>query len=94
MENEGVELGLDDPAVMTDAFGGDMRARVEYFYSQFHEAKKKMKSKLPQTFENLKPEDRPRIRQAIIEFLTSIKQQNQDFLKLCVDKYAERIHAE
>jgi hypothetical protein len=93
MENEGVELGLDDPAVMTDAFGAEMKARVEYFYTQFHDAKQKMKSQLPQTFEGLKPDERPKIRGAIMEFLTAIKQQNEDFLKLCVDRYAERIHA-
>jgi len=93
MENEGIELGADDPAVMIDAFGQDKRARVERFYKDFYDAKTKMKSHFPQTFEGLKSDKRVEVQQAIIDFLSAIKQQNADFLRLCVDKYAERIHA-
>jgi hypothetical protein len=93
MENEGIELGADDPAVMIDAFGLDKRARVERFYKDFYDAKTKMKSHFPQTFEGLKSDKRVEVQQAIIDFLSAIKQQNADFLRLCVDKYAERIHA-
>jgi hypothetical protein len=92
MENEGIELGADDPAVMIAAFGLDKQARVERFYKEFYDAKTKMKSHFPQTFEGLKPDKRAEVQQAIVEFLTAIKQQNTEFLKLCVDKYAERIH--
>jgi hypothetical protein len=91
MENEGVELGVDDPAVLIGAFGLDKRARVERFYKDFQDAKAKMKSHFPQTFEGLTPDKRAEVRQAIIDFLTAIKEQNAEFLKLCVDKYAERI---
>jgi hypothetical protein len=93
MENEGVELGTDDPALLIDAFGFQNKARVESFYSEFYAAKKKMKSQFPQTFEELKPEMRPQVQKAIIDFLTTIKQQNAEFLKLCIDKYAEKIRA-
>ena len=93
MENEGTELGADDPDAMVNAFGFENKARVERFYSDFFAAKKLMKSQLPQSFEDLKPEARPRAQKAIVDFLTTIKQQNAEFLRLCVDRYAERVHA-
>jgi hypothetical protein len=93
MEHEGVELGADDMDAMVEAFGFENKARVQRFYSDWDVAKKKLKSQFPQNFENLKPEERPQIKQAIMEFLCSIKQQNEEFLKLCVDRYAERIDA-
>jgi hypothetical protein len=94
IENEGVELGADDLDAMVEAFGFQHKARVERFYSDFYEAKMKMKSRLPQTFNGLKPETRSAAQAAIVEFLTVVKQQNAEFLKLCVDKYAERVHAD
>jgi hypothetical protein len=94
MEHEGVELGADDMDAMVEAFGFENKARVQRFYSDWDVAKKKLKGQFPQSFEDLKPEERPRVKQAIMEFLNSIKQQNEEFLKLCVDRYAERIHAE
>jgi len=91
MENEGVELGADDPDVLVSAFGYDCKARVERFYSDFYAAKKLMKSQFPPTFEELKPEARPRVQKAIVDFLTAIKEQNAEFLQLCIEKYAERV---
>src|SRR5581483_12385855 len=91
MEHEGIELGADDMDAMVEAFGYENKARVQRFYSDWDVAKNKLKSQLPQSFENLKADERPRVRTAIIDFLTAIKQQNAEFLKLCVDKYAERI---
>jgi hypothetical protein len=93
MEHEGVELGADDMDAMVEAFGFENKARVQRFYSDWEVAKKKLKSEFPQSFENLKPEERRRTKQAIMEFLGAIKQQNEEFLKLCVDRYAERMHA-
>jgi hypothetical protein len=46
---------------------------------------------LPKTFEGLTPEARTQAQNAIIKFLTAIKQQNAEFLKLCIDKYAEKM---
>ena len=51
-----------------------------------------MKSQFPQSLDELKAEARPQVQKAIVDFLTAIKEQNAEFLKLCVDKYAERIH--
>jgi len=93
MENEGVELGADDPNAMIDAFGPDKRARVERFYKEFYDAKTKMKGHFPETFEGLQPDKRAEVQTAIVEFLSTIRQQNTDFLKLCIEKYAERIDA-
>jgi len=91
MEHEGVELGADDMSAMVDAFGYDNRARVERFYTDWAVAKKELDSQLPQTFEGLTPEARTQTQNAIIKFLTAIKQQNAEFLKLCIDKYAEKM---
>jgi hypothetical protein len=92
MEHEGVELGADDMGAMVDAFGHDNRALVESFYSDWDAAKKELDRQLPQTFEGLTPEARTQTQTAIINFLTKIKAQNADFLKLCIDKYAEKMH--
>jgi hypothetical protein len=93
MEHEGIELGADDMDAMVEAFGFENKARVQRFYSDWGEAKQKLKSELPQTFEGLTADKRAQVQKAIIEFLTAIKQQNAEFLKLCVDKYREKIHA-
>jgi hypothetical protein len=94
IENEGVELGADDLNAMVHAFGNEHKARVERFYSDFFIAKDKMKGCLPQTFEKLTPEMRSEVQTAIVGFLTVVKDQNADFLKLCVRTFAKRIHAE
>jgi hypothetical protein len=93
MEHEGVELGADDMDAMVEAFGFENKARVQRFYSDWSEVKQKLQTQLPQTFEGLTPDKRAQVREAIVEFLTAIKQQNAEFLKLCVDKYREKIHA-
>ena len=92
MEHEGVELGADDMDAMVEAFGFENKARVQRFYSDWSEVKQKLQTQLPQTFEGLTQDRRAQVREAIVEFLTAIKQQNAEFLKLCVDKYRERIH--
>jgi hypothetical protein len=93
MEHEGIELGADDMDAMVEAFGFENKARVQRFYSDWSEVKTKLKNQLPQTFEGLAPDKRAQVQAAIVEFLTAIKQQNAEFLKLCVDKYREKIHA-
>jgi hypothetical protein len=91
MEHEGVELGADDMDAMVDAFGFENKARVQRFYSDWEDAKKELKSQLPQTFEGLTAAARTQTQTAIVKFLASIKQQNAEFLKLCIDKYAEKM---
>jgi hypothetical protein len=93
IENEGVELGADDMDAMVKAFGSQHKARVERFYDQFYSAKKKMKSQLPPTLEGLNPQTRSVAQSAIVEFLTTVKDQNIEFLNLCVRAFADRIGA-
>lgn len=93
MEHEGVELGADDMGAMVAAFGFENKARVERFYSDWDVAKKELNSVLPPTFEGLAPAARLQIQNAIVKFLTVIKQQNAEFLMLCIDKYAEKVHS-
>ena len=93
MEHEGVELGADDMDAMVEAFGFDNKARVQRFYSEWGAAKNKMNSQLPQAFEGLTPELRAQARTAIVDFLTAIKGQNAEFLKLSTEKYAEKMRA-
>jgi hypothetical protein len=94
IENEGVELGADDLDAMVHAFGTQHKARMERFYSDFHTAKEKMKSRLPHTFAELKPEIRAGAKAAIEEFLTAVKDQNAEFLNLCVRTYGHKIGAD
>lgn len=93
MENEGAELGADDQKAMVEAFGFDNKARIERFYSDWETEKDKLKSQLPQTFEGLTPEARAQSQKAIVTFLTIVKEQNAEFLRICVDKYREELHS-
>jgi hypothetical protein len=93
MENEGVELGAADRKAMVEAFGFENKVRVERFYSDFAAAKASLKNALPVTFDGLTPQVRAQAQEGIVTFLTSIKEQNAEFLKLCVDKYREQIHS-
>jgi hypothetical protein len=94
IENEGVELGADDMNAMVQAFGNEHKARVERFYYDFYDAKKKMKSRLPPTLEGVTRQMRSEVQAAIVEFLTTIKDENTEFLKLCVRTYAHKIGAD
>lgn len=93
IECEGVELGADDIDAMVEAFGFENKARVQRFYSDWFVAKNKLNSELPQTFEGLTPEVRARVQTAIVDFLSSIKVQNAEFLELCIQTYGERVRA-
>ena len=92
IENEGVELGADNQDAMVHAFGDQQRARVERFYRDYYAAKEEMQRRLPGTFEKLSPEKRREVQRAIIEFLTVVKDQNTEFLELCVQTYARKLH--
>jgi hypothetical protein len=93
MEHEGIELGADDMDAMVEAFGFENKARVQRFYTDWEKAKNELKARMPQTFEGLKPDVRAQSRDAVIAFLTAIKKQNAEFLKLCIDRYAEKIRS-
>jgi len=94
IENEGVELGADNLDAMVHAFGDQQKARVKRFYSDYYTAKDKMQSRLPETFEKLSPEKRTEVHDAIIEFLTAVRDQNAEFLELCVETYAQKLHVD
>jgi hypothetical protein len=94
IENEGMELGANNLDAMVRAFGDQQKARVERFYSDYHTAKDKMHSRLPETFEKLSLEKRTEVQGAIIEFLTAVKEQNAEFLELCVQTYAQKVHVD
>jgi hypothetical protein len=94
IENEGVEFGADNLDAMVRAFGDQQKARVERFYSDYYTAKDKMQSRFPKTFEKLSPEKRTEVQGAIIEFLTAVKDQNAEFLALCVKTYAEKLRVD
>jgi hypothetical protein len=92
IENEGVELGTDNSDAMVHAFGNQQKARVERFYSDYYTAKDRMHRRLPKTFEKLSPEKRTEVQGAITEFLTAVRNQNDEFLELCVQTYAQKLH--
>jgi len=93
IENEGIELGADDQDAMVDAFGLENKARIQDFYRDFANAKAEMKRHLPEAFVEMTAQARTDAQAAIIAFLTFVKDQNSEFLKLCVEKYAEKIEA-
>src|SRR5947208_2151641 len=59
-----------------------------------HKLYKNGKRRLPETFEKLSPEKRPEVEGAIIKFLTAVRAQNAEFLKLCVRTYAQKLDAD
>jgi hypothetical protein len=94
IENEAVELGANNLDAMVHAFGDQQKARVERFYSDYYTAKDKMHSRLPGTFEKVSPEKRTEVQGAIIEFLTAVRDQNDEFLELCVQTYAKKLRVD
>ena len=94
IENEGVELGADNLDAMVHAFGDQHKARVERFYNDYFIAKDKMEKRFPQSFEKVSPEQRLEVQGAIIEFLTVVRDQNAEFLKLCIQTYAHKLRAD
>jgi hypothetical protein len=93
IENEGVELGADNLESMERAFGAEHKARIDRFFSDFYKAKDELKTSWPHSFEKAAPEKRREVHAAILKFLTIVKEQNAEFLKLCVRTYAERLGA-
>jgi hypothetical protein len=93
IENEGVELGADNLEAMVRAFGVEHKARIERFFSDFYIGREKLKNWLPHTFEKVAPEKRSEVQAAIAEFLTAVKEQNAEFLNLCIMTYAQRLGA-
>jgi len=93
IENEGIELGADNQDAMIDAFGQENKARIQDFYQDFANAKAEMKRHLPETFTEMTAQKRTEAQAAIVAFLTFVKDQNSEFLKLCVEKYAAKIEA-
>lgn len=92
IENEGAELGTGDLRAMIDVFGTDNRARVERFFSDWESAKKSLFAGLPGGIGiQVTLENRDSVRETVIQFLKSVKQQNADFLQLALDAYSEEI---
>jgi hypothetical protein len=91
IENEGVELGANSPEAMERAFGVEHKARVERFFSDFYTARERLKPLLPHAFGKVTSEKRPEVQAAIAQFLTAVKEQNADFLKLCIRIYGQRV---
>ncbi len=94
IENEGIELGADNQDAMIDAFGQENKARIQDYYRDFANAKAEMKRHFPESFGDMTAQARTEAQAAIVAFLTFVKDQNSDFLKLCVEKYKEKIEAD
>jgi hypothetical protein len=91
MENESVDYGLDDSNALVQAFGSDKQARIERFYADWEQSKGPLLPAISslKTIEN--EEERDRIRGIVLDFLESVKTQNEEFLEICIKAYGTEV---
>lgn len=94
IEYEAAELGADDEQDLIYAFGLDRQARVQRFFKDWAESKEKVLMALPNLSSPMESRDRAIARSAILEFLTSVREQNADFLALALRAYAAEVRIE
>jgi hypothetical protein len=92
IEHESAQLGTADPRAMIEAFGQERRARVERFFDDWDDAKKRLFAVFPGLgAEKINPENRASVRAAVLNFLQEIRTQNAEFLELAIKAYSDEV---
>jgi TIR domain len=91
IEHEAAELGTADTRALVEAFGQEQRARVERFFEEWDEAKKRLFSSYPGLGVEITTENRSSTKAAVLEFLRETRVQNADFLELAVNSYSKQV---
>lgn len=87
MEQEAIEYGIGDPKTMVEAFGDDVKVRVERFFGDWGEARNALFASLSHSRETLTPDRRRELKQAVDAFFAAVRKQNADYLKLAIERY-------
>jgi hypothetical protein len=94
MEHEAVDHGLNDRHALVEAFGEDLRARIERFYSDWDNSKQTLLQGLPSSNTVETEEARTQARAVILQFMEDVRKQNAEYLEICLDKYARDLISE
>ena len=90
LEHELVEFGVDEISFLT-AFGEDNKALAEEFIKTWKDATDRLYRVLPAKFGSIDETKRPSIRDAVIEFLTSVEAENSRFLLTAINLYRDEL---
>ncbi|HEY8095419.1 MAG TPA: toll/interleukin-1 receptor domain-containing protein, partial [Methylobacter sp.] len=91
IEVEAVELGTSNMKAMVNAFGPDMRARVERFFDDWEKSKEDLSVFLPGLDVKITDDNRQQIRNGVMAFLNNTRDQNQNFLELALQTYTDEV---
>jgi len=91
MRQESMELGLLDHNLFVQSFGPARQAIAEEFLAEYARAKSSFEASLPESGAPIGPDNRPKIRAAILTFLNSIEDQNARFLRAALEAYQEEL---
>src|SRR3712207_5640391 len=94
IRHEAMELGLMDALAFVKAFGEDKKAVAESFLEVSRRAREKLFSKLPCPNVRVDAQNRPIIKQAILEFLKEMLEENRRFLLVAVETYRNELAAQ
>jgi hypothetical protein len=91
IDHESMDFGLDRPTALQDAFGFDRKARLERFYSDWEKEKKELFKKFPFSSESIGQDRRKTVKDAVIKFLSAVRQDNADFLAMSIGAFSSTI---
>jgi hypothetical protein len=91
MRQESMELGLLDHNLFVQSFGPARRAIAEEFLAEYARAKTTFEASLPDSAAPIGPDNRPKIRSAILTFLNQIEDQNARFLRAALEAYKDEL---
>jgi len=94
MEHEAVDHGLNDRHALVEAFGEDLRARIERFYDDWDNSKRTLLHGLPSSNTVETEEVRTQARAVILQFLEDVRKQNAEYLEICLDRYGREMMSE
>ena len=94
IEHESAELGTDNKKLMIDAFGEDVRARVERFFEDWKKAKQALFAIFPGLDYEITETNREEVGAGIMDFLQGSRSRNKEFLDLALPAYAAEVGQE
>ena len=94
IEHESAELGTDNKKLMIDAFGEDVRARVERFFEDWKKAKQALFAIFPGLDYEITETNREEVGAGIMDFLQGSRSRNKEFLDLALPAYTAEVGQE
>jgi hypothetical protein len=88
---EAMELGLLDHTAFIQSFGQTRQATAESFVKRSHEARQALEANLPPASAAVGSENRAGIKNAILTFLKTMREENTRFLRVAVEAYRDEL---